>query len=264
MITSAANEKVKHIAALTQKAKLRQEEGIFLIEGSRIFEEAPVSLIKEVYVSESFLKNQDGKVKEKLQETDFEEVSDRIFQKLSDTKTPQGILAILRQQKYERKDLLKNMPLLLLLEDIQDPGNMGTIFRTAEGAGVTGIIMSRGCVDLYNPKTVRSTMGSIFRMPFYVTKDLIREIRSLRKEGVRVFAAHLDGDRNYEEEDYRTGTAFLVGNEGNGLKKETVKEADIRIRIPMQGKLESLNAAVSAALLSYEAARQRRTAGGRK
>ncbi len=260
MITSTTNEKVKRVAALSQKGRFRQEEGVFLIEGSRIFEEAPVSLIKEVYVTEAFLKNQDQSIYGKLEKTGYETVSDQVFKKISDTKTPQGILAVLQQQKYGRKELCGMTPLVLLLEDIQDPGNMGTIFRTAEGAGVTGIIMNCGCVDIYNPKVVRSTMGSIFRMPFCITDDLTGEIKLLQKEGVQVFAAHLNGSSFYDEEDYRCGSAFLIGNEGNGLKEETAKAADMLIKIPMQGKVESLNAGISAALLTYEAARQRRAA----
>lgn len=258
MITSAANEKIKHVGALTQKAGLRREEGLFLIEGTRLFQEAPLSQIKEVYVSESYLKNIDKKMGKLLEKTGFEEVSEQIFRKLSDTKTPQGILAVVSRKEYGRRDLLGSVPLLLLLEAIQDPGNLGTILRAAEGAGVTGIIMSRECVDIYNPKVVRSTMGSIFRVPFYVSDNLPEEIAALQKEHIRVFAAHLSSAHDYDREDYTGGSAFLIGNEGNGLKEETAKAADFRIRIPMLGKVESLNAGISAALLVYEAARQRR------
>ena len=250
MITSLSNEKIKHVAALQQKAGLRREESLFVIEGGRLFCEAPVSLVREVYVSERFLKNAGGKMKERLGETGYEIVSD--------TKAPQGILAVLVQQKYEKESLLGASPLLLLLENIQDPGNLGTILRTAEGAGVTGVIMSRDCADIYQPKVVRSTMGSLFRVPFYQANDLPQEIRFLQGRNVKVYAAYLEGSEVYDEADYREGSAFLIGNEGNGLTKEAALAADERIRIPMAGKLESLNAGVSAALLVYEAARQRR------
>lgn len=258
MITSAQNEKIKHAAALQQKAKLRKEESLFVVEGGRLFLEAPISLIREVYVSEAFLKNVDEGMKEKLAKIGYEEVSEQVFAKISDTKTPQGILAVLAQQTYRREELLGNAPLLLLLENIQDPGNLGTILRTAEGAGVTGVILSPGCADLYQPKVVRSTMGSLFRVPFYRSGDLQREIRFLQEHKVRVYAAYLEGSERYDAVSYREGSAFVIGNEGNGLTKETAAAADARVRIPMAGKLESLNAAVSAALLAYEAARQRR------
>lgn len=261
MITSTANEKIKHAAALQQKARLRREESLFVIEGGRLFWEAPVSLVKEVYVTERFLKNADEGMRERLTETGYEEVSEQVFDKMSDTKAPQGILAVLAQQDYSREELFGEIPLLLLLENIQDPGNLGTILRTAEGAGVTGVILNGDCADIYQPKAVRSTMGSLFRVPFCRCGELRREIEFLRGRNVKVYAAYLEGSVCYDEADYRGGSAFLIGNEGNGLTKVTAEAADVRIRIPMEGKLESLNAGVSAALLVYEAARQRRLAG---
>ena len=262
MITSTANEKIKHVTALQQKAKLRREESLFVIEGGRLFGEAPISVIQEVYVSERFLENADAKMKEKLMETGYETVSEQVFGKMSDTKAPQGILAVLAQQKYEKEALLGISPLLLLLENIQDPGNLGTIMRTAEGAGVTGVVMSRDCADIYQPKARRSTMGSLFRVPFYHAEDFCHEIKFLQGRHIKVYAAYLEGSEIYDAMDYQGGSAFVIGNEGNGLRRETAAAADACIRIPMAGKLESLNAGVSAALLVYEAARQRRCGVG--
>ena len=147
--------------------------------------------------------------------------------------------------------------LYLLLENIQDPGNLGTMFRTGEGAGVDGIFMSKETVDLYNPKTIRSTMGSVFRVPFCYVDSLPDTIEMLRAKGVMVFAAHLKGEKLYHQLSFLGGSAFLIGNEGNGLTKECADKADAYLKIPMEGKLESLNAAVSAAILMYEAKRQR-------
>lgn len=260
MITSISNEKVKYVAALQQKAGLRREKGLFVIEGGRLFWETPISLIREVYVSERFLECADDGIKEKLAHTCYEMVSEQVFQKMSDTKTPQGVLAVLSQQQYERKELLGASPLLLLLENIQDPGNLGTILRAAEGAGVSGVMLSQGCADIYQPKTVRATMGSIFRIPFYQTKDLYQEIKFLKQNDVTIYAAYLEGAKCYDAASYLGGSAFLIGNEGSGLSREIAMAADERLRIPMAGRLESLNAAVSAALLVYEAARQRRAA----
>lgn len=258
MITSTSNEKIKHVAALQQKARLRMEESLFVAEGSRLFLEAPVSLVREVYVTERFLENAEDRMTERLAKTGYETVSEQAFAKMSDTKSPQGVLAVLAWQQYEREMLLQGNPLLLLLENIQDPGNLGTIFRTAEGAGATGVILSRDCADLYQPKTVRSTMGSLFRVPFYRSENLLQEISYLRDKKVKIYAAYLEGSECYDAVSYLEGSAFLIGNEGNGLTKETAHAADEKIRIPMAGKLESLNAGVSAALLMYEAARQRR------
>ena len=197
-----------------------------------------------------------------------ETVTKEVFLKMSDTQSPQGILLLMERYDYRQEEILqaalqrqkktKRAPLFLLLEDIQDPGNLGTMLRTGEGAGVDGVIMTEGTVDIYNPKTIRSTMGSLYRMPFFYTEDMAATIALLQNEGIRVYAAHLQGKQYYDEMEFQGGTAFLIGNEGNGLKKETADLADSYLKIPMEGKLESLNAAVAAALLMYRAASFRR------
>lgn len=256
MITAASNSRIKRLAALNQKARLRREEDVFLTEGVRMFREAPEEMIREVYVSERFLERRD--CREKLSRTGYEVVADALFPKISDTCAPQGILCVLKQFHYARKDMTAGFaPLFLILENIQDPGNLGTMLRTAEGAGASGVILSADTADIYNPKVIRSTMGSIYRVPFLRTEDLAGEIKALKNLGVRVYAAHLQGTGTYCAPDYRGASAFLIGNEGNGLTEATAALADERIRIPMSGKVESLNAAVSAALLLYEARRQR-------
>jgi TrmH family RNA methyltransferase len=147
---------------------------------------------------------------------------------------------------------------LLLLEDIRDPGNLGTMIRTAEGAGVTGIILNGSSVDIYNPKVIRSTMGSIYRVPFYYAEDFFEVLTEVKKQGIIIYAAHLLGKPYDTEDSFRMKCAFLIGNEANGLSKEVSAMADALIKIPMAGKVESLNAAVAAAILMYEAARQRK------
>lgn len=271
MISSTANEKVKKIAAYNQKAKLRKEDGIFIVEGMRMHVEIPSRMILETYASSGFLQKVSEKDKAFLSGMPggYEEVTDEVFRKMSDTQTPQGILSVVKQMQYTKEDLLrpaknrdgsdtKNQPLLLLLEDLQDPGNIGTIFRAAEGAGVSGIVLSRGCADVYNSKVVRSTMGAIFRQPFCYTEDMPQTIAELRDKGIVTYAAHLKGKSNYDELDFTKGSAFLIGNEGNGLRKETADAADQYLLIPMLGQVESMNAAASAVILSFEAARQRR------
>ena len=261
MITSYANNSVKEVIQLMQKAKVRRERGLFIVEGVKMFLEAPAERIEQVYLSESFAKQMSSACKEKLARlhTPYETVTDVIFGKMSDTKTPQGILCLLKQYHYEPEALLAvPKPLLVLLEDIQDPGNLGTIFRTGEGAGVSGIIMSSGTADIYNPKTIRSTMGSVYRMPFFYTPDMSRTIEELQRKKISVYAAHLQGAKEYDNCRYETGTAFLIGNEANGLRDETAKKADIAVKIPMAGQVESLNAAIASSVLLFEAARQRR------
>ena len=221
----------------------------------------PVDELQEVYVSESFYKKEKVLVNAIAGQAGvhIEVLTDTVFAHASDTKTPQGVLCVVRQKSYKLEDLLKGEKRhLLVLDNLQDPGNMGTIVRTAEGAGVTGVIMSRDCVDIYNPKTIRSTMGSIYRMPFYYAEDILKAIRKIKDAGIKVYAAHLDGEKSYDEEDYAFSCAFLIGNEGNGLREETSKMADHYIIIPMSGEVESLNAAIAASVLMFEVKRQRR------
>ena len=258
MITAASNSRIKRLVQLNQKSKLRRTEDVFLAEGVKMFLEAPREQLQEVYVSESFLEK--CSCREHLEEVGYEVVSDSVFSKISDTCTPQGVLCVLKQFHYNIEEMLRDKaPLFLLLENIQDPGNLGTMLRTGEGAGVSVIIMSRDTVDLYNPKVIRSTMGSIYRVPFYYADDFAAAVHQVQQAGVSVYAAHLRGKNSYACQDYTKGTAFLIGNEGNGLREETAELADCYIRIPMEGKVESLNAAVASSILMYEAHRQRAT-----
>lgn len=256
MITSTSNPQVKNLQQLAKKAKLRNEQDVFLVEGMKMFQEAPRERIQKVYISKNLYEE---KGESFLKGFSYEVLEDHVFGAASDTKTPQGILCVLRQYHYKLEDILeKQNPHLLILENLQDPGNLGTIMRTAEGAGVDGVILSRTSVDLYNPKTIRSTMGSIYRMPFLYVERLEEILPKLKEKKIQTYAAHLQGKHNYDKEDYKKGTAFLIGNEGNGLTEELSQKADTWIRIPMQGQLESLNAAVAASILMYEAYRQRR------
>lgn len=263
------NKEMKELAAWNRKSKARKEDGVFLIEGTKMFLEAPMERIRKTFVSESFFKTESQKKEngikspclEKLDSCGYEMVTDSVFAKITDTMTPQGILCVMDQFTYTLKDLLiRRNPTIMVLEDLQDPGNLGTIMRTGEGAGIDGIVMSKGCVDIYNPKTIRSTMGSLYRVPFVYTDDLASTLKELKEKEIRFYAAHLKGKLFYDEVDYTFpgGTGFLIGNEGNGLTDETAALADSYIRIPMEGKVESLNAAIAAGVLMYEAYRQKR------
>ncbi len=271
MITSLTNPKIKRLLQLKKKSKFREEEDVFVAEGGRMFLELPEEAVLELYVTEAFLTAAKPSCGQDFQREDlterlkqfpnrYETVSEEVFAKISDTVTPQGVLAVVKRMHYRTEDLLADSrPLLLMIEDLQDPGNLGTMFRTAEAAGVSGILMSRDTVDIYNPKTVRSTMGSIFRMPFLYADSLKETIDELKRRGITVYAAALRHSVSYTEADYGKGCAILIGNEGKGLKRETIEAASRAVSIPMQGKVESLNAAVSAAVLLYEARRQRKT-----
>ena len=256
MITSTSNPRIKNLVLLGKKAKARKEQGVFLAEGRKMTEEAPKEWIRELYVSETYL----AENKNSLFGMEYEVLSDHVMKAAADTQTPQGILAVVSIPKWNFNDLSeKEDGTYLFLEDIQDPGNLGTMLRSGEAAGITAVIASRGTVDLYNPKTIRSTMGSIYRVPFFMADDFKQTICLMKKQGMKLYAAHLKGSRLYDEPDYRQKCGFLIGNEGKGLTEETAELADEYIRIPMEGSVESLNAAIAASVLMYEANRQKRS-----
>lgn len=259
MITATSNAQVKYVIALQNKAKLRREKQEFVVEGVKMVLEAPKDRIVKIYASETFEKNNEEVAYSLKKTSEYETVSDNVFAQMSDTKTPQGILAIVAVKQYNIEDLFdeNGHTFIVAAENVQDPGNMGTIVRTAEGAGVTGVLMSSGCVDLYNPKTIRSTMGSIFRMVVVTEQEFGAAIDYIRSKGVKFYAAHLDGSKKHTQCDYSTSCAFIIGNESNGISDETAAKCDELIRIPMAGKVESLNASIAAAVLMYEANRQR-------
>ena len=264
MITSTSNPRVKNLIQLQKKGKSRKEQKVFVVEGIKMVLEAPNERLKEIYMSESFSKDEAHAkaVRKKAAEAGcfLEVLSDKVFKETSDTMTPQGIMAVVQMKTCTWKELLKKEgqeKLILVLESLQDPGNLGTILRTGEGAGIDGVIMNRTSVDPYMPKVIRSTMGSIYRMKVAIAEDLTEVISQMKKDGISVYAAHLKGKKSYYEQDYRKGTCFMIGNEANGLTDTLADMATDYILIPMSGQVESLNAGVASALLMYEAKRQR-------
>lgn len=263
--------KKKFIKELLTKKKAREESGLFIVDGPKMCSEIPEELLEEVFVTENFLTSSFLSFCEKiLKVKGYTVVTEAEMKQISDTVTPQGILCLVKKEKVHGiRELIeaggKETPLLMILETLQDPGNLGTIFRAAEAAGVTGILMNDTTVDVYSPKATRSTMGAIFRMPFLYVKDLQKAVMSLREgaytEGipVGVLAADLKSSKDYTLIDYRKPKAILIGNESKGLTRELVELSTESIKIPMRGSVESLNAAMAATIICFEAARQRRT-----
>lgn len=291
----ADGRKRKFIKELQTKAKLRRESGLYAVDGVRMCAELPAEEAEEVFVTKEFLASEHAALcAELLQKTGYELVSGQEMKQMSETVTPQGILALARQKRVRGiRELLAGgaavhagagklkkpaptksaqngersgemgegetrRPLLLLLETLQDPGNLGTILRASEAAGVTGILMNRDCVDIYAPKVVRSTMGAIFRVPFLIVDDLLRAAELLREENVKLYAAHLRSAVDYTSVSYRESCGILIGNEAHGLSDALTEKVDAAVKIPMCGSLESLNAAMAATILVFEANRQRR------
>ncbi len=187
----------------------------------------------------------------------YETVADDVFNRIAETVTPQGVIALVRIPAYDLDKTAAEAQNVVLLENLQDPGNLGTIIRTAEAAGIDAVILNRTSVDPYNPKVVRSTMGAMFRMPILVTDDLPELVLRLNGLGFNTLATHLGATRTYYEADYSGKNAILIGNEGNGLSDELTSLAKEKIIIPMSGNVESLNASVAAALMMYEVRRNK-------
>lgn len=265
MIVSTTNPRIKQLVSWQSKARERRKDRVFVAEGLKMLAEAPDNWIRDIYLTEEVAnrlkesKNDKERVLwNKIVQAGYELVSQEVMKRAADTQTPQGVLTVLDQPAYTLEEILDvDNGLYLVLEDLQDPGNLGTIFRTGEGAGVSGIIMSKETVDIFNPKTIRSTMGSVYRVPFLYVETLKEVLDKMREKDISTYAAHLSGKNYYSEFSFKEGTAFLIGNEGNGLKKETADLADFYLKIPMEGQVESLNAAIAASLLMYEAHRQR-------
>ena len=276
IISSKDNKRIKYIRSLLEKGNIRKKNHQFVVEGIKLVDEAleygkvleiicAVSLYDELISCDlsgnRLLAENDKNITNYVKKgSSLLVVSDTVFKSMSETKTPQGILAVAEMPDYRLLDkgfleqaYTKNGKIkLLVLEDTADPGNLGTIMRTAEAAGVTGVIMGKGTVDIFNPKVVRSTMGSIFRLPFAYEEDLKETIQKLKTQGISFYATHLKGKKSYKDIKYSDSSAILVGNEARGLSDEVADLADTYVLIPMQGKVESLNAAVAAALMMYE------------
>lgn len=251
-IESKNNNLFKEIKKLKEK-KHRIKSNKYLIEGLRFVEEAIKSKVSidSIIFTESFKeKNPDLflKINENIK---LIQMNEALLKQLCSTENPQGIVGVINMQNKE----LKSGELVVLVDKVQDPGNMGTIIRTAHAAGAAGIVMTKGTVDIYNDKTLRSTMGSIFYIPI-VEDDSLDFVKSLKKEGYKLVVSSLQGKNNFFEENLQEKVMIAVGNEGNGVSDEVYDIADIKVKIPMPGEAESLNVAVATSIMIYEKIRQ--------
>ena len=214
--------------------------------------------IKYIIVSETLKNNDEINLLLKNTNVDIYLATDKIIKELSDTDTPQGIIAVIPYLKLDDNKLKNDKEkTFLILDTIQDPGNMGTMIRTADATGTDKIILSKGCVDIYNPKVLRATMGSIFRTNIMLVDDLKSYINELKTKDFLVLAAHLGGTKNYFDINLKGNVAVVIGNEANGIRQEVADVCSNLIKIPMLGKIESLNAGVSASVILYEVLRQK-------
>lgn len=240
-ITSLKNPKVAAWKALKDR-KGRRESGCFLVEGRKMVEEA----LKSAFDVETVLVQEGMELPDGLTMPVYE-LPAHVLAAVCDTKTPQGIAAVVRMK--EQSALGKH---IVVLDGVQDPGNVGTIIRTADAAGLDGVLLSNQCADVFSPKVLRATMGSIFRMNLRTTDDLPGELTKLREKGYSILSSQLDGTPFYERQDVAERFALIIGNEGNGVSEQVQQTATHRVRLPMRGGAESLNAAIAAAIMMYE------------
>ena len=250
-ISSRDNPLVKLVSSLQSSAKSRKEAGLFVIEGLRICDDAMENgvVFDKLIVSKTAF----DKYAEKIEK--FAEISkncyvfaDALFKKVCDTENPQGVLAVCRMP--EKNSEIEKNGRYIALENLQDPSNIGAISRTAEALGISGIIVSKDSCDIYSPKVLRASMGTLLRMQVFVADDISEFIEN---NNLRSFACVVDKDaENISEITFEDGDVILIGNEGNGLKQETKEKAYSRVTIKMQGNAESLNAAAAAAIALWE------------
>lgn len=259
-ITSNTNKIIKDIKLLHNK-KDRWKDKCFFVEGTRSVEQCinANSPVKYVVYSTELLSDDGKNLLHEIEKKDYilHRISKELFKSISDTDSPQGILAVVEFIEYSLKETLKENNFLVILDRVQDPGNMGTIIRTADAFGANAVIITGGCVDVYNPKTIRSTMGSIFQIPIVHIKDIRDALKELKNEGVSVIATSLDTDKYSYDIDFKSDCALVIGNEANGISDEVVALSDQKVKIPMIGLAESLNAGVASAVIMYEVLRQR-------
>lgn len=254
-IESKENNLFKNTRKLKER-KNRNRSNKYIIEGFRLVQEAFKAKVNVDYLIVA--EDADEKIEQYLMNYMTEDmkvykISNNLFKELISTENPQGILAVINMNIVE---LNSEGNFYLLCDKLQDPGNLGTIIRTAHAAGVNGIILTKGTVDIYNEKTIRSTMGSIFYIPIQYDDENFSLVKELKEKGFNLVVTSLDTDKNFFHADLKDKVLLTVGNEGNGVSDEVLAMADTKVKIPMPGRAESLNVAIAASVIMYEKVRQ--------
>ena len=256
-ITSKDNSIIKHIKRIKEK-KYRDEYGEYIIEGLKLIKEAiqENADIKHIVVCDGCDNSEliESHLKYEMSKLDFIYVPQNIFKMISDVENPQGVLAVIRKKTIDEINIKEE--LILALDDIQDPGNLGTILRTADSVGLKQILVSKGTADCFNPKVVRSTMGAIFRINVIECEELKHTLKELQNKEYKVMITSLKAKKTIYNTDYKK-KVIVIGNEANGVSKEIQSIADEKVIIPMLGKTESLNASVATGVILYEYVRQK-------
>ncbi len=262
IIKSRKNEEIKLAAKLVDSASFRREKGMFVVEGARLCRDAALSNIEIVsaYFTGTAQTKYNDYITQIIQECrSYRLIEEHVADALSATKHNQGVFCVCRipEQHHSMMDM-KALGTYIALEQIQDPANLGSVLRTAEALGVSGVLFLGDCCDIYSPKALRASMGAIFRLPFYIEKDTSFAIDELKRKTFAVLAAvPSEQAQNVLETNFSKPTVMLIGNEGNGLSQTAIDACDACVTIPMMGRAESLNAASSAAILMWEMMRGR-------
>ena len=258
IITSKDNELIKHVRKLKDK-KYRDEYNEYVVEGIKIVEEAVKEnvKIKQIIICNDTTKTYEIPTHIMLEIAKYEciYVTDKIFNLITQVTNPQGIMAII-EKNSEKNQIDYTQDIILVLDDVQDPGNLGTILRTADSIGLNLLVVSKGTADAFNSKVVRSTMGAIFRIKIIETQDLIRTIKEMKKHHFKLMVTSLQTENSIYDINFNK-KIIVIGNEANGVSKEIQDMADEKAKIPMLGRTESLNASVAAGIVMYEYVRQK-------
>ena len=257
-ITSKENSVIKHIVKLKEK-KYRKEFGEYIVEGAKIVKEAieENAEIKYIIIDENAKSNDliEKHLKQHLENIDYIQVPNNIFKIISDVEQPQGVLAVI-EKNNKNNDVDYSSDLILALDDIQDPGNLGTIIRTADSVGLKQILISKGTADPYNSKVIRSTMGAIFRVHIIECDDLVKTLKDVKENNFNIMVTSLQANKSIYELNLKQNVV-VIGNEAKGVSKEIIDLADNKVIIPMLGKTESLNASIATGVILYEYVRQK-------
>lgn len=259
VISSKENEIIKNIKKLKEK-KYRDLNNEYIIEGIKVIQEAiqENAKIKQIIICDDCEKNSNISQEMMYEIAKYEciYVTNKIFTSLTDVKNPQGIMAIVEKNSSKEEEIDYNQDVIVALDDLQDPGNLGTILRTVDSIGINQILVSKGTADSYNPKVVRSTMGAIFRVKIIECEDLEKTLKEIKKHKFEILVTSLQTENSIYDIKYNK-KVIVIGNEANGVEEKIQNMADVKVKIPMLGKTESLNASVATGIILYEYVRQK-------
>ena len=258
VINSKNNDIIKDLVRVRDQSRFRKDKSLFYVEGERIIKDSPINLIEKLFI----LKDKINYYKDlinKIKDNKVYILENQVFDKVKDTVNSQGIIALINYNLVEKLDnyLLENSNFCLILDNISDPGNLGTIIRLSEATNVSIIILANNCCDVYNTKVIRSCMSSIFRTNIYISNNIIEDINFLKSHSYNIYSTVLEKtSKKYSDIVYNIKSAVVLGNEANGISKEIINKSDEKIYIPMCGEIESLNVSIAATTICYEIMRQ--------